>query len=123
MYSTQSIIWVVWVNTGENNVAEALIPSGGYPGSYVRINSAFTGTWTAANKKWTMVHELGHTIGLAHANSTGAGESGSILVNIAECQDSNDLSVMRQEDKNSGFTTCDKKAYRYIYGLPYDYIQ
>jgi hypothetical protein len=56
---------------------------------------------------------------LAHANSLGAGESGNILVDIAECQNDNDLSVMRRGQKTSGFTSCDEKAYRYIYGWPY----
>ncbi|MDR0650292.1 MAG: hypothetical protein LBG59_02555 [Candidatus Peribacteria bacterium] len=56
---------------------------------------------------------------MAHANSLGAGESGNILVDIAECQNDNDLSVMRRGQKTSGFTSCDEKAYRYIYGWPY----
>ena len=63
-------------NGSTNVIAEAPLPSGGNPGSFVQINTNFSGTNSSSDKKWSLIHELGHCIGFKHTNwydATGTG--------------------------------------------------
>jgi hypothetical protein len=95
-------------------VAEAPIPSNGYPGSFVRINSNTQNNYTSSQMKFAMAHELGHTIGFMHTDTS---EGVKLWTYFSNCDSSIDaFSVMRPTIGNwSGFSMCDEQAFYTIY--------
>ncbi|WP_337964764.1 M57 family metalloprotease [uncultured Flavobacterium sp.] len=110
---------------GLNNViAAAGFPVNNQPYNQVLINLDFNGNVTVleASKRYNMVHELGHCIGLRHTNWDIRGEGvgpGANLIPNTPSQDPN--SVMNGGTANSswnGFSVYDLVAIRYLYPTP-----
>ena len=57
-----------FTNCSNGVIAQASFPSGGQPGPTIEVSSDFTNCLSASQKKYNMVHELGHTIGFRHTN-------------------------------------------------------
>ncbi|MGE9310982.1 M57 family metalloprotease [Niabella sp. CJ426] len=66
--ATADIVIKTGSYSATSSPARAPLPSGGNPGSYVEINTSFTGTLSSIEKVYTLVHELGHCIGLKHTD-------------------------------------------------------
>lgn len=66
--STADIVIKTASYASAGSPARAPLPSGGNPGAYVEINTSFTGTLSSIEKVYTLVHELGHCIGLKHTD-------------------------------------------------------
>lgn len=109
-----------------NMVAAASIPSaGGYPGSKILINLDYNNNQdlSGPQKRFRMVHELGHSIGLRHTNWTAMGESagskGANQISNTPAADAN--SVMNgNTDGHSwvGFSGADITAVQVLYPEP-----
>ncbi len=103
---------------GSSNIAAAEIPqsSGGF-GSFIRINTAYTGnSLTASAKKFTIAHELGHIIGIAHTDSSqGSAVSGSISCSCLPDPKSIFKSTIPYNQLWTGFTVCDKAVLNYYW--------
>jgi len=58
---------------GNDVLAVGAYPKNGKPGPYIKINLDFWSNYTlsSSQKKYNMVHELGHTLGLIHTNWAG----------------------------------------------------
>jgi len=98
-------------------IASAFHPtSSGYPGNMMYINDDYNGVLTASDKKFTMVHELGHAIGFEHTD----GNHGSSITNVGWwCRTfSNSSSVMVAAlpvGGWNGFSSCDVQAFNALY--------
>lgn len=105
-------------------VALASWPANGQPGPTVEISNEVTNAncLNAAQKKFNMVHELGHTVGLRHTNWQGneaAGQAGAIQIGFTPPTDA--LSVMNGGvalTSWGGFSHYDKVAGFYLYPRP-----
>lgn len=95
------------------------VTSDGKPGRQLVISNQYSGNQLSyGEKKYTMVHELGHAIGLLHTDSASeAGNyNGSYIYTNLICDGKNRNSVMKKGVKTwTGFTYCDKKAYKKLY--------
>lgn len=95
-------------------VAQALYPkSDGYPGAKMYINPNYNNLYSTY-KIFVMVHELGHSIGFRHTDST---EGSAIVTGEPICDSEQDpLSAMRDIIAPwTGFTDCDVYAYYTLY--------
>ena len=97
-------------------------PSNGKPGNRILVNLDFSSNRNilAAQKRNTMVHELGHCIGFRHTNWVGMGESTAIHISGTPSGDAN--SVMNGGfalDSWMGFSPGDKVAVRTMYPTRY----
>ncbi len=116
------VIVVVYVPINDINViANAQHPSNGRPGNIIRINSSRNDEEDRPliSKRQVLIHELGHTIGLAHTDQPSSGT----LIPITDCAEEDVNSVMQRYALPNPslplFTPCDIMAYRHIYGIPY----
>lgn len=62
-------IWIT-VDNGIDAIATASYPVNGKPGKSIKINTNYN-YYMASQKKYAMVHELGHSLGLKHTNEKG----------------------------------------------------
>ncbi len=96
-------------------IADGSFPSFGNPGSSIKINiSSKAPTTNKKQKVYTMVHEIGHTIGFAHTDSN----EGTLITNVtSSCKTKSDPnSIMRMGNIEwSKFSTCDKQAFDALY--------
>lgn len=99
----------------EDVVAYAAIPSGGKPGSTIRINPSYN--WCLSDvKKNIIVHELGHNLGLVHTDYLSTGESENYIFGTP-LYDSE--SVMHHSvGAWNGFSDGDIAAIHILYGEP-----
>jgi hypothetical protein len=101
-----------------NTIAQASWPSGGKPGATITIARNWDGL-TAGQKELTMVHELGHTIGLRHDNAQqleGDAGIGAHLVPGTNPQDANSVMQAFLNGRSwSGFSQYDLIALRWLY--------
>ncbi|WP_264534862.1 M57 family metalloprotease [Flavobacterium sp. N1736] len=74
--STSSTVNIIMVSLADRSViADAYYPSGGKPGTRVRINTNFANKLNDTKRISTITHELGHTFGLSHTD----GSFGSLI--------------------------------------------
>ena len=102
---------------------QASWPSGGNPGPTITISTAVP--MDQNQKRWVMVHEIGHTLGLRHTNWQAVGESAGTIgaVHIPGTPTGADnSSVMRTGLSSipswSSFSTYDNVATKYLYPGP-----
>lgn len=95
------------------------VNSPGYFSEYIYINTASTNTPNVNGKKYTLIHELGHAIGLAHtdlaANSTSVFET-PITCNESSNSNSFMFSGASYNTTFSDFSVCDKQNLKYYWG-------
>ncbi len=105
-----------------NTVARALVPvSNGVMGNELQINSSYTGSLTANQRKLVIAHELGHVLGFKHTDTN----EGLIVNNtgiVASCrQNADPSSIMRIGTSPvaswNGFSYCDGQVFNFIYWL------
>ena len=103
-------------------IAAAWFPSGGQPHDTILINLDFFGNWTVGSgqKRYNMVHELGHCIGFRHSNWQAQGEGefpvGADLIPGTPATDAN--SVMNGGTALftwNGFSNFDEVAAVFLY--------
>jgi hypothetical protein len=99
---------VKYTNIPSGHIADAKLPSWGNVGDRIRVNPNFSAvSW--AVKKSAMVHELGHSIGFRHTNtSDGLHISGTATTDASSIMNSG-------VGAWSGFSFNDKKAVRILY--------
>lgn len=102
---------------------QASWPSGGNPGPTITISTAVP--MDQNQKRWVMVHEIGHTLGLRHTNWQAVGESAGTIgaVHIPGTPTGADnSSVMRTGLSSipywSSFSSYDLVAFKYLYPGP-----
>jgi Dual-action HEIGH metallo-peptidase len=114
---------------GAGTVALASFPSGGLPGSTVTIGSAYASSYSASQKRWVMVHEIGHTLGYRHTNWDALNEEYHPdhniygAVHISGTPTGNDASSVFRGGLSSvpswnGFSTNDATGNRYLFPAP-----
>lgn len=101
-------------------IAGARLPVGGLPGTQLLINLTynFNQVVPTGQKRYNMVHELGHIMGLWHTNPEALGEDRGLDVPGTPCSDSR--SVMNGGTANFqwvGFTGWDPEAVRMMYPI------
>ena len=118
----------IWVQLGcypsePSGIAFSISPNSYHKAGYfIVINSCsnYYGNQLASyQKKYCMMHELGHTIGLRHTNVSGP-DSYAITTTSSSCNSSfyNTNSVMSTNTVlNNGFTSCDILAINALYPL------
>jgi len=77
----------IMISDDENTLGNGILATGAYPknkkpGSQIKINLDFWDncTLSSSQKKYNMVHELGHTIGLVHTNWSSLNEYSGIPI-------------------------------------------
>lgn len=102
--------------------AKAELPlSPGSFGSFIKINSGYTGTTlTSSAKKFTIAHELGHNIGIHHTDSGSGSDVHSSISCYGSTSYTDPNSVFKanipyNQSWGSGFTTCDKTVINYYW--------
>jgi hypothetical protein len=103
-----------------NTIANAAAPQTGLPGTAVQINLTFNNNQSvpSAQKRYNMVHELGHIIGLHHTNWSARGEGPATDIPATPCADS--LSVMNGGTAArswTNFSFYDREAVRILYPI------
>lgn len=95
------------VNLDGATCGMAGFPNSGAPGWYVYIDKSYISGNSFNQRKRTITHELGHTIGFRHTNWSSRGESSAVSVPGVGGTDSN--SLMNGGQCNSGSTILSPK--------------
>lgn len=102
-------------------IARAELPqSAGAYGSYIQINSGYSGgTLSSSAKKFAIAHELGHNIGLRHTDTSDGSDVHSSISCYGSTSYTDPNSVFKSTISNSepwiGFTTCDKTVLNFYW--------
>lgn len=98
---------------GGTTIARASFPSSGNPGPTINVSYAYNHL-SSSEKLFTMIHELGHCLGLRHTNWKNIGEGNAI--HIPGTSESDSESVMHNTVRGwEGFTYDDVLAVQYMY--------
>lgn len=106
---------------GSSNIAATVLPtSSGSFSTNIRINTNYTGTpLTVSAKKFAMVHELGHAIGLRHTDTSegSAVYSGISCYGSTTYTDPNSImkAIIPYNQAWTNFTTCDQTVINYYW--------
>jgi hypothetical protein len=113
------------LNLPSGAIAAAGLPLNGNPFPNVVVNSSYVqaSTISSGQKKYNLVHEIGHCIGFRHTNWYGMGESNTLGVGSSPNAGSNPdvTSVMNGGtalNSWNGFSYWDIYAISYLYALP-----
>ena len=95
------------------------LKAAGYFSEYMFINSHSSNTPDLNGKKFTMIHELGHVIGLMHTESSP--NSSTIFNTAVTCNETNNSNSFMYGSGSStklftGFSSCDKQNLQYYWG-------
>lgn len=106
-------------STSQSYVARASFPNAyGYTGRTINFNPRYTNRLTTAQKRWTMVHEIGHCIGMRHVNKYETSR-----IHIPGTPVSDRGSVMHPYVQSwRGFSAGDRNAARYLYPTSGKYV-
>lgn len=102
-------------------MARAQLPlTSGSFGSFIHINSGFSGgTISASAKKIAMAHELGHIIGIGHTDTSDGSDVHSSISCYGSTSYTDPNSVFRSTISTSqpwtGFTSCDQTVLNYYW--------
>ncbi|HET7234400.1 MAG TPA: M57 family metalloprotease [Longimicrobium sp.] len=100
-------------------VAQGSWPISGNPGTIVRINRLYAGSYAAAQQVWIMSHEFGHNLGLAHTNSSdGTHISGTPTSDAGSVMNSGGSSCPPAAPNWSAFSAGDQAAVFALYPMP-----
>ncbi|RYY37788.1 MAG: hypothetical protein EOP46_01300 [Sphingobacteriaceae bacterium] len=118
---------IIMISAFLANCGDAYFPVNGLPGSMIRINTMQFAGRTFEQKRRTIAHEMGHTIGLMHTEMSAgiitADENGSPAVStpIPGTPATDNTSIMNGGQCNSGATVLsayDIQAFQYLYPAP-----
>lgn len=103
-----------------NVIAAAGLPSNGNPFNIVVLNSNYSATPSSGQKKYNLVHELGHCIGFRHTNWYSRAESTGLGVGSSPNSGTNpDASSVYNggtaANSWNGFSSWDTYAISYLY--------
>jgi hypothetical protein len=102
-------------------IALGTFPVSGQPGATLTVNSGAINAYSAGQREWLLVHELGHNIGFRHSNWRTLGESASSdgADSIPNTPSSDLSSVMIGQPSSipsfSAFDLYDKSAAGYLF--------
>lgn len=121
-YTTASTadITVKRTTSYDNAVAWTWLPSGQKPSNEIFVNSEFDNYQYKAN---TLIHEMGHTIGLLHAHVNAASQGGVTIPGTPEIDNASIMSYNRDRSLLPGFSNHDLVAIRKLYPVALPEIQ
>jgi hypothetical protein len=105
------------------SIACAEFPVDGHPGGHVWINHDYDNTYTVNQKRFLLVHELGHTLGFRHSNWRQLGEQANSTSQIFGTPPTDGASVMNGQTGGNnwvGFSYYDVVAASYLYRFYFD---
>ena len=114
VYTTAATADITVKRTYENsdNIAWTGLPSNEIPANEIYVNSKFDSYVYMAN---TMIHEMGHSIGLLHSHATPESQGGILIPGTPQVDPISIMSYDRDRSLLPGFSANDIAAIRYLY--------
>ncbi|MDR1706821.1 MAG: M57 family metalloprotease [Prevotella sp.] len=122
IYTTASTadITVKRTASNDNAVAWTWLPSSTVPAKEIFVNSNYDNYQFKAN---TLIHEMGHSIGLLHAHEGAASQGGVIVPGTPEIDNASIMSYNRDRSLLPGFTNNDLVAVTILYPANPPYLK
>lgn len=116
-YTTATAADITVERTYENssNIAWTGLPTNGVPSNKIYVNSEYDNYTNMAN---TIIHEMGHSIGLLHSHETPASQGGVLVPGTPQIDDLSIMSYTRDRTLLPGFSANDIIAIQYLYPDP-----
>lgn len=114
VYSTASTadITVKRTTSNDNAIAWTWLPSSSVPAKEIFVNSNYDNYQFKAN---TLIHEIGHSIGLLHAHQSAVSQGGIIVQETPDIDNASIMSYNRDRSLLPGFTNNDLVAVTTLY--------